>query len=291
MIYLALALLIVFLLWCFRNLAREILSLPVFWWKALSASTQGISIKQHRFGQHKRQYYIYCQSEKQPNTKRGIIIYFHGGGWKFGKPGQFFRHARLLSELGFDVVLPSYRRIPFSRFPEIREDLNNFCIRFHQELSQQKKEALPIIVGGMSAGGNLAALLAFGTEKYPIPFPIKGLFLFGAPLALNAMKNSLYVQSYAGRPKSEIFKAANPINYLSDEKAIALPTLIIYGGKDGMVPTGAVLPFAERLKMINKAPTEVLYLPDFSHIEVASWVFEKQPIRPVFFKWLNYSQI
>lgn len=287
MIYLVLALFIVFLLWCFRKLVREILNLPIFWWKALSASTKGISIKQYSFGKHKRQYYIYCQSEEQQKAKRGIIIYFHGGGWKFGKPGQFFRHARLLSDLGFDVVLPSYRRIPFSRFPEIREDLNNFCTHLHQEISQQKKEGLPFIVGGMSAGGNLAALLAFGTREHPIPFSIKGIFLFGAPLALNAMKNSLYVQSYAGRPKSEIFKAANPINYLSTEAPIALPTLIVYGGKDGMVPIGAVRPFAERLKTINTAPTETLYLPNFSHIKVASWVFEKEPIRSAFFRWLN----
>jgi len=264
-----------------RRLAGEILRLPGFWINAISTSEEGLSIDRVSYGSNPRQYFLCCFTAK---PVKACLLYFHGGGWRFGSPERFLKHARLLNDMGYVVFLPAYRRIPRYDYRHIREDLSAMMERIK---AYQAQHHLPekIIAGGMSAGGNLAAHLVFDHSLHEKPPGFAGAFLFGAPLELNTMPLSPIILSYAGMPGSDKFRSANPINYL-DKKANT-STLIIQGKKDGMVPHEAVTPFAERLENVNQSATQYALLPEETHLGVASWVFMENEVRQIFFEWLE----
>ncbi len=93
-------------------------------------------------------------------TPRGMLIYYHGGGWVIGAIGEFENlGARLATQTGCVVALVDYRLAPEHRFPTAVDDCYQALQWIHGHLEEQGMP-LPIIVSGDSAGGNLAAVVA-----------------------------------------------------------------------------------------------------------------------------------
>ena len=93
---------------------------------------------------------------------RGVIVYFHGGGWVIGAIDEFDTLARKLAErTSCAVVLVDYRLAPEHQYPVAVEDsyaaLEWVAARL-EEITGRDDVAL--IVAGDSAGGNLAAVMA-----------------------------------------------------------------------------------------------------------------------------------
>jgi acetyl esterase/lipase len=95
-----------------------------------------------------------------------VLLFFHGGGWVAGSKDDVFgiygygTIARHLAERGMVVVLPNYRLSPGVRHPEhIKDAARAFAwtLRHCKEYAGNPEE---LFVGGHSAGGHLAALLA-----------------------------------------------------------------------------------------------------------------------------------
>jgi len=92
-----------------------------------------------------------------PNdSPRGLIVYYHGGGWVIGAIDEFDTLGRQLAErTGCAVALVDYRLAPEHRYPTAAEDawaaLTWLAARHGSG---------PVIVAGDSAGGNLAAIVA-----------------------------------------------------------------------------------------------------------------------------------
>lgn len=88
---------------------------------------------------------------------RGVLVYFHGGGWVVGNPDQFDTLARKIAiETGCVVVLPDYRLAPEHVYPAAADDAWDVL----QWSASRFDAALPLMVGGDSSGGNLAAVVA-----------------------------------------------------------------------------------------------------------------------------------
>jgi acetyl esterase len=89
----------------------------------------------------------------------GLIVYLHGGGWMIGEIEDYDTLARTLAgESGCAVLLPDYRLAPEYPFPaglEDAEDVLTYAARGTVELLGQ---SLPVVVGGDSAGANLATV-------------------------------------------------------------------------------------------------------------------------------------
>ncbi|AYJ51308.1 alpha/beta hydrolase [Rhodococcus sp. P1Y] len=91
------------------------------------------------------------------DSPRGVLVYFHGGGWVVGTPDQFDTLARRLAvETGCTVVLPDYRLAPENVYPTAADDAWDVL----QWAASRFGSSLPLMVGGDSSGGNLAAVVA-----------------------------------------------------------------------------------------------------------------------------------
>ena len=97
---------------------------------------------------------------------RGVIVYYHGGGWVIGGLDDFDRLGRLLAQrTGCAVVLVDYRLAPEYRYPTAVDDswaALRWADEHRAELAGagQAGRPAPLIVAGDSAGGNLSAVMA-----------------------------------------------------------------------------------------------------------------------------------
>lgn len=94
---------------------------------------------------------------------RGVIVYYHGGGWVIGGLADYDKVGRLLAQrTGCTVVLVDYRLAPEYRFPTAVDD-SWAALRWADsrrgELTGTAGTGMPLIVAGDSAGGNLSAIM------------------------------------------------------------------------------------------------------------------------------------
>ena len=86
------------------------------------------------------------------------ILYFHGGGYTVGSPGSYRSMAGFLAgSSGATVYLPQYRLGPEHPFPAARDD----ALAAYRALTERPGSGgRSVVVGGDSAGGGLAVVLA-----------------------------------------------------------------------------------------------------------------------------------
>src|SRR5512143_2430745 len=53
---------------------------------------------------------------------RPVLVFFYGGGWHSGLPGEYHFVGRTFARLGYVVVVPGYRLTPEGKFPRMLED-------------------------------------------------------------------------------------------------------------------------------------------------------------------------
>jgi acetyl esterase len=93
----------------------------------------------------------------EPAGARGTILWLHGGGWVLDGLELTDAMCRALAnESGATVVSVDYRVAPEHRFPVALDDSHDAL----SWVADQAGDGEPLIVGGDSAGGNLAAVCA-----------------------------------------------------------------------------------------------------------------------------------
>ena len=101
----------------------------------------------------------------QPNL--GLLVYFHGGGWVLGNlDGHDDVCRRLAAASGHAVLSVDYRLAPEHPFPAPVEDAVTATRWAHSNAASLGCTQDMIAVGGDSAGGNLAAVVA---NMAPVP--------------------------------------------------------------------------------------------------------------------------
>ncbi|MGD9935040.1 MAG: alpha/beta hydrolase [Dehalococcoidia bacterium] len=92
---------------------------------------------------------------------RGIIVYYHGGGWVIGSINDYDTLARKLAErTSCAVVNVEYRLAPEHRYPAAVDDSYAALEWAAANTKQIAGKSVPLFVAGDSAGGNLAAVMA-----------------------------------------------------------------------------------------------------------------------------------
>jgi acetyl esterase len=92
---------------------------------------------------------------------RGVIVYFHGGGWVIGALPEFETLARTLAvRTGCAVVLVDYRMAPENPYPAAAADAWTALQWIDAHVEEIAGARVPLVVAGDSAGGNLATIVA-----------------------------------------------------------------------------------------------------------------------------------
>lgn len=107
---------------------------------------------------------LYIFKPEKQDRPSPAIIWYHGGGWREGKAGQFFEHGKILAGFGIVSISAEYRGYQGTAekrdiTPCIKDAKSAMrWVRAHaHELTIDPNR---IAVGGGSAGGHLAAAVA-----------------------------------------------------------------------------------------------------------------------------------
>jgi len=198
--------------------------------------------------------------------KNSVVVLWHGGGWRVGWPGLHPTMAEFFLREGFPVVMPAYRLAPFAWHKHMREDLTLALLKTLELLSARNAGDKKLLVGGISAGGTLAAHLVYDRATLEDAGHSQDLFSgfisFAGPLDLDQMPYFRAVNQYAGgKPGSAAFKTANPVNYLrADEK---IPALLLHSRTDAIVPYACSESFFKRYT----GPKLLHTLPGKTHLD------------------------
>ena len=92
---------------------------------------------------------------------RGVLVYYHGGGWVTGSADEYDTVARKLAErTSCAVVLVEYRLAPEYRYPTAVDDSYLALEWVGNHLREIAGQDVPLMVAGDGTGGNLAAVTA-----------------------------------------------------------------------------------------------------------------------------------
>jgi len=108
----------------------------------------------------------------RPNDRKdlGLLVYYHGGGWVCGSINTHDDVCRKLAQsMGHAVLSVDYRLAPEFAFPEPLNDCIVALRWAHAHPGELGIDASRIAVGGDSAGGNLAAVVA-NLQPVPLKF-------------------------------------------------------------------------------------------------------------------------
>ncbi len=96
---------------------------------------------------------------------RGCLVYFHGGGWVIGDRDTHDVVCRQIAQRSRAVVISvDYRLGPEHKFPAAVEDAIDATIWVAKHAGELGVDAKRLAVGGDSAGGNLAAVVAIDSR-------------------------------------------------------------------------------------------------------------------------------
>ncbi|MEI2779256.1 MAG: alpha/beta hydrolase [Tetrasphaera sp.] len=112
---------------------------------------------------------------------RALLIYFHGGGWVLGDVDTHDSGCRFLcAHAAVAVLNVGYRLAPEHRFPAAVTDAVAAFRWAHEHAHDLGIDPERIAVGGDSAGGNLASVVAQVTNREGGPMP--SFQLLGVPV-------------------------------------------------------------------------------------------------------------
>lgn len=193
-------------------------------------------------------------------TASGVLVYFHGGGWVLGSLDSGDAACRTLAKAtGMTVVSIDYRLAPEDPFPAaLHDSVDAFrWVRDHAAELGGTPDAVG--VGGESAGGNLAALVAIvarddpdGAPAFQILFcPVTDLSrkarsyeLFRDGFFLTEAQMDWYAAHYLRGGGSADDPLVSPL--LTDDLAGVAPAYVAVSGFDVLRDEGVA--YAHRLE-------------------------------------------
>lgn len=192
--------------------------------------------------------HVYKPRDWNPGDKRPAIVFFFGGGWVGGTPGQFYAHCEHLSAKGMIAISAEYRTKkshgtdPFSCV----EDGKSAIRWVRENAAQLGIDPGKIIAGGGSAGGHVAActgtLTGFDTGNKRVSSMPAAMILFN-PVCDTSPKG------YGANKLGERWREISPLHHISNKTP---PTCIFHGKADTTVPHQNAADFKAAMKKTGR---------------------------------------
>jgi len=207
-------------------------------------------------GETKLGLYIFNPEGHKATDSRPAIVFFFGGGWTSGSPGQFEQQCRYLASRGMVAITADYRvasRHPVKAAQCVADAKSAIRhVRAHaKELGIDPKR---IAAGGGSAGGHIAGCT--GTvpgldepgEDAAVSSVPDAMVLFNPALTLAPVDGNDFGGFGARLPAEKLGAEAVAISPTHNVKAGAPPTIVFHGKADSTVPFATVEAFASAMK-------------------------------------------
>jgi arylformamidase len=94
-----------------------------------------------------------------PAKNAPVVFWIHGGGWEGGDKSDVAQKPRFFVEKGFVFVSINYRLLPKVEMIDIFHDVAKSFRWVHDHIAEYGGDPKRILVGGHSAGAQLAALI------------------------------------------------------------------------------------------------------------------------------------
>lgn len=92
---------------------------------------------------------------------RGLLVFYHGGGWVLGTLDEYDPLCRKIAErTSCAVAMVDYRMAPEYRYPAAVDDCYAATEWLAERTAEIARPGAPLMIGGDSAGGNLTAAVA-----------------------------------------------------------------------------------------------------------------------------------
>jgi acetyl esterase/lipase len=164
-----------------------------------------------------------------------LVIWIHGGGWKFGDKAWMFS-IRKLTRHGFAIASIQYRLSGTAKYPAAIVDCRDALHWLEQNGASYGLDTRHIFLSGGSAGGHLAAFIALEAGRPAI----KAVCLLYPATDLTGFANQDhrhgYLPDFLGgsvNEKRALAIEGSPVNHVHSN---APPFLIFHGDKDTLVP-------------------------------------------------------
>ncbi|MDI3288047.1 alpha/beta hydrolase [Polyangium sp. 15x6] len=199
------------------------------------------------------------------------LVYYHGGGWTIGDLDTHDTLCRTLANgAGCAVVSVDYRLGPEHRFPAAVDDSLAATYWVQRNAEALGIDGTRIAVGGDSAGGNLAAVVALaardagdlGITFQLLIYPATDMRRIAPSHTTNGQgylltRDSItyYHDHYIGDPAHDLDWRASPLLHPSHENLP--PALVLTAGYDPLRDEG--LQYAERLTAAGSKASYVCF--------------------------------
>ncbi len=234
------------------------------------AKTRDVSIQGDGVTVPARVYWPRGWQENGP--PRPVIVYYHGGGFVVGSVDLFDPLSRSLANVTEAIVVSvDYRLAPEHPWPAAVKDAYSAVRWVARNAGELGADPSRLLVGGDSAGGNLAAVTALkarneggppiagqilyypGTDLGETDYDSVGKFSDGYGLSSQAMAG--FSRAYLGHVDDKSRPYISPI-YADSHRGLP-PALVVTAGFDPL--TGSARAYAETLRESGVPVTERHY--------------------------------
>lgn len=206
----------------------------------------------------------------QPTTGFPLLVWFHGGGLNGGSRDGYVEVAKRFAEQGVAVANVDYRLNPRVKFPVYVEDAALSVAWATKEGVKLGANPKGIFVGGHSAGGYLAAILAMD-EKYlrgagVSPGSLAGVLPVSGQLITHSM-----IRAERGLSRSNVLSDdAAPLFHVRED---APPMLLLVADKDMPARVEETKLFVSAMTHIAKnKTTSMLVVADRNHGSISDQI-------------------
>lgn len=200
-----------------------------------------------------------------------VLVFYHGGGWLLGDLDTHDTFCRELANgSGCAVVSVDYRMAPENRFPAAVDDCLAATYWVHSEAKALGLDPTRIAVGGDSAGGNLAAVVAIAARNagdLPLQFqlliyPATDMRRVAPSHTTNGQGYMLTTDTMAYYHDHYIINAAEDLDWrasplLCEDLSNLPPAFVMVAGYDPLRDEGAM--YAQRLSESGNKATLISF--------------------------------
>ena len=214
---------------------------------------------------------IFYTESSQQNNDTTALAFFHGGGWVFGDPSEFYEACRRFARKGFVTFSFQYRlsRNADGTYPhpditpvESTKDARSAIRWLRENAGKLKINPDKIVVGGQSAGGQLALATALTDSVNEISDNLKISPVPNALLLYSSNVNTMeaWVDMLLGERRKEIW-SVSPYHNL---KKPMPPVIAFRGNEDDQVLPYTVEMFKAKMNKLGNYYEEYVY-PGMKH--------------------------